>query len=49
MRELIPVEIKCDGCQEERKKLDKTWWGEMLCEECIRTMWLQQEMREMED
>ena len=38
--------MKCDGCGKEVEELSKTWWGEMLCEECIRRLWLQNELSE---
>ena len=42
---------ECDRCNRTVKddELIKTYWGEVLCEECITRDWLETEMRQMED
>jgi len=42
---------ECDRCggKFEDEQLIKTYWGEVLCEECITRDWLETEMRQMED
>ena len=48
MRKITP---ECDRCNRpfKNEELIKTYWGEVLCEECITRDWLETEMREMQD
>ena len=48
MRKITP---ECDRCNRpfKNEELIKTYWGEVLCEECITRDWLETEMRERQD
>jgi len=38
----------CDNCKKEKpiEEMCLCYWQEVWCEECIRNLWLEQELRE---